>query len=74
MGVRAVVEPLDVGGGIVLGPAWGRDCRIAPGDRVQVLLSPEGPQPEDLAPDIAAALTAEPAAAAFLDGLAQFYR
>ena len=30
MGVRAVVEPLGDGVGIVLGPAWRRDCGIAP--------------------------------------------
>ena len=32
MGVRAVVEPLDDGRGILLGPAWRRDYGIAPGD------------------------------------------
>src|SRR5262249_2741977 len=37
-------------------------------------LSPEGPQRDDLADDIAAALAASPAAAAFFDALAQFYR
>ena len=74
MGVRAVVEPLGDGWGIVLGPAWRRDCGIAPGDRVEVVLLPEGPQREDLAPDFATALASEPAAAAFFDGLAQFYR
>jgi Bacteriocin-protection, YdeI or OmpD-Associated/Domain of unknown function (DUF1905) len=75
MGVRAVIEPLgDDGCGILLGPAWRRDCGIAPGDEVDVVLYPEGPQRDDLAPDIAAALAAEPAAAAFFDSLAQFYR
>ena len=72
--VRAVVEAVDDGWGIVLGPAWRRDCGIAPGDEVEVVLSPEGPQRDDLADDIAAALAAEPDAAAFFDGLAQFYR
>ena len=37
-------------------------------------LAPEGPQREDLADDISAALEANPAAAAFFDTLAQFYR
>lgn len=74
MGVRAVVEPLVGGHGILLGPAWRRDCGIAPGDEVTVVLAPEGPQRDDLAPDIAAALAAEPDAAAFFDSLAQFYR
>jgi uncharacterized protein YdeI (YjbR/CyaY-like superfamily) len=39
-----------------------------------VELAPEGPQRADLAEDIAAALAANPAAAAFFDPLAQFYR
>lgn len=74
MGVRAVVESLAAGRGIVLGPAWRRDCGISPGDRVAVALAPEGPQRDDLAEDVAAALAAEPAAATFFDSLAQFYR
>jgi len=72
--VRGSVEPLGDGFGIVLGPAWRRDCGVAPGDIVNVVLSPEGPQREDLAEDISAALGADPAAGAFFDGLAQFYR
>jgi uncharacterized protein YdeI (YjbR/CyaY-like superfamily) len=39
-----------------------------------VALAPEGPQRDNLAPDIAAALEAEPEAGAFFDSLAQFYR
>jgi Bacteriocin-protection, YdeI or OmpD-Associated/Domain of unknown function (DUF1905) len=74
MEVRAVVEPLGEGHGILLGPAWRRDCGIGPGDEVDVALAPEGPQREDLAPDFAAALEAEPDAGAFFDSLAQFYR
>ena len=74
MGVRAVVEPLDDGWAIVLGPAWRRDCGVAPGDAVDVVLAPEGPQREDLADDVASALDASPDASAFFDGLAQFYR
>src|SRR4051812_962828 len=74
MGVRAVVEPLDAGFGILLGPAWRRCCEIKPGDVVEVVLTPEGPQRDDLAPDVQAALEADPAAGEFFDGLAQFYR
>ena len=74
MGVRAVIEPLGDGHGILLGPSWRRGCGIAPGDRVDVVLAPEGPQRADLAPDVAAALDAEPAAGEFFDSLAQFYR
>jgi hypothetical protein len=74
MGVRAVIEPLREGRGILLGPAWRRGCGLGPGDEVSVVLAPEGPQRADLAPDVAAALEAEPAAAAFFHSLAQFYR
>jgi hypothetical protein len=74
MGVRAVVEPLGDGFGFLLGPAWRRDCGIGPGDTVDVLIAPEGPQRTDLAPDVAAALEAEPEAGVFFDSLAQFYR
>jgi hypothetical protein len=73
-GVRAVIEPFGDGVGIVLGAAWRRDCGVGPGDPVSVVLSPEGPQREDLAPDLQAALEAEPGAGAFFDSLAQFYR
>jgi hypothetical protein len=74
MAVRASVEPLGQGYGIFLGPAWRRDCGIGPGDEVEVALAPEGPQREDLAPDFADALEAEPEAGEFFDSLAQFYR
>jgi hypothetical protein len=47
---------------------------VAIGDEVTVELTPEGPQRGDLADDIAAALAANPAAGAFFDTLAQFYR
>ena len=74
MGVRAVLEPLGDGQGFVLGPAWRRDCGVAPGDTVEVALRPEGPQRDDLAPDLRDALDANPAAGAFWDSIAQFYR
>ena len=63
MGVRAVIEPLGESFGILLGPAWRRDCGIARGDKVAVVLVPEGPQRDDLAPDLAAAFADEPIAA-----------
>lgn len=74
MRVRAVVESLGDGFGIVLGPAWRRDCGLAPGDEVTVVLSPEGPQRNELPEDLRAALAAEPDAGALFDALAQFYR
>jgi hypothetical protein len=74
MRVRAIVEPFGDGFAIVLGPAWCRDGGVSPGEVVEVELAPEGPQREDLADDIRAAFEADPAAGAFFDGLAQFYR
>ena len=75
VGIRAVIESHDGQRRFTLGPAWLRDCRsIAAGDTVTVEITPEGPQRDDLADDIAAALHANPNAAAFFDSLAQFYR
>ena len=62
------------GGTLTLGPMWRRDCGVEPGLAVSVVVWPEGPQRAALDADIAAALEAEPQAAAFFDGLAQFYR
>jgi hypothetical protein len=59
---------------VVLGPMWRRDCSVEPGDKVAVTLALEGPQRGDLGADFAAALDAEPVAAAFFENLAQFYR
>jgi hypothetical protein len=61
------------------GSGWALPVRVgdggaAIGDDVTVELAPEGPQRGDLAEDIAAALAADPAAGAFFDTLAQFYR
>jgi Bacteriocin-protection, YdeI or OmpD-Associated/Domain of unknown function (DUF1905) len=72
--VRAVVEAFGDGHAIVLGPAWLRDRNVAVGETVTVFLAPEGPQRDDLSDDLAMALAANPEAAAFFDGLAQFYR
>jgi hypothetical protein len=57
-----------------INPMWMRDTGVEVGDEVIVELQPEGPQRQDLADDIASALEANPAAAAFFDTLAQFYR
>jgi hypothetical protein len=74
MRVRAIIENTAVGEAFALGAAWRRDFGIDVGDAVTVELTPEGPQRADLADDVAAALDAAPAAGAFFDGLAQFYR
>ena len=57
-----------------LGAAWRRDNGLEAGDKVKVVLEPEGPQTASLAPDVAAALAASPRARTFFDGLATFYR
>jgi hypothetical protein len=71
---RGPVEPFGQGHLLSLGPAYRRDRGLGPGDDVEVVLDVEGPQREGLAPDVAAALEDEPAAAAFFDSLATFYR
>jgi hypothetical protein len=72
--VRGTIDLVDGGRGLSLGPAWRRDCGVGPDDEVAVVLHPEGPQRDDLAPDLLAALEAAPEAGAFFDSLAQFYR
>lgn len=72
--IRGIVEEHDGQRGIKLGSLWRQDCRVGPDETVEVVIEPEGPQRSDLAEDVAAALDANPAASAFFDGLAQFYR
>lgn len=72
--VRGIVERHNDEWALLLGPAWLRDCGVAVGDEVELLLEPEGPQRGDIAEDIAAALAASPRAGEFFDSLAQFYR
>ena len=57
-----------------MNPGRMRGTGIEIGSDALVELAPEGPQRGDLAEDVSAALLAEPAAAAFFDTLAQFYR
>jgi uncharacterized protein YdeI (YjbR/CyaY-like superfamily) len=57
-----------------LGAAWRRGCGLDAGDKVDVALSPEGPQSENLSADVSAGLDAEPQAKAFFESLATFYR
>ncbi len=73
-GLRGAVETVADGYEIVLGPAWARDRPVDTAAPVEVTLVPEGPQRDDPARDVAAALEAEPEAAAFFDSLAQLYR
>jgi hypothetical protein len=71
---RAVLEEVPKGRGVVLRPSWCDGDALAPGAEVDVVLHAEGLQRDDLAPDLAAALAADPEAGAFFDALAQFYR
>ena len=57
-----------------LGPSWCRSPGFGTGDRVQVVLEPEGPQLADLHPDFRAALDADPDARRSFESLATFYR
>jgi hypothetical protein len=72
--VRGALNRFAKGYYLPLGPAYRRGADLYPGDAVTVLLMPEGPQSEALAPDIVAAFATEPDAAQFFDGLATFYR
>lgn len=57
-----------------LGASWIRDCGIEPGGNVSVSLSLEGPQEDNIASDIAKALSDNKKAKIFFDGLPTFYR
>jgi hypothetical protein len=72
--VRGSIMEDERGWSFSVGAAWLRDCSVGPGDRVEVVVAPEGPQRGDLPADVAAALEADPAAGEFFDSLAQFYR
>jgi hypothetical protein len=72
--VRAVITTKDGERGFVMGAIWLQDNDLASDREVAVEIMPEGPQRADLDPDIVAALDENPAAGAFFDSLAQFYR
>ena len=72
--VRVTIAPGDSGWAFTMNEARMRGAGIEVGSDTLVELAPEGPQRGDLADDISAALHANPAAAAFFDILAQFYR
>jgi hypothetical protein len=71
---RGTIEKVGTRYILPVGPAWRRDCGIRVGEEVGLVLGIEGPQRQDLAPDVAAALEAEPEAGDFFDSMAQFYR
>ncbi len=72
--VRVTIAPGESGWAFALNSARMRAMGIADGSDVIAELAPEGPQRDDLADDIASELEANPAAGAFFDTLAQFYR
>ena len=72
--VRVTLERGAGGWAFTMNPTRMQHAGVEIGSKVPVQLSPEGPQRGDLADDVAAALTANPAAGAFFDTLAQFYR
>jgi hypothetical protein len=72
--MRAVVTDIDAEPLLELGPSWCRDPRVGPGATVQVSLRPEGPQIDEMAADLAAALRSDPRARRFFESLATFYR
>jgi len=72
--VRGSIGPADSGWVMTLGAMWMCDAGVADGTEVVVEIAPEGPLRDDLAEDFTTALEANPAAAAFYDTLAQFYR
>ena len=72
--VRGALGKDDNGYFLILGAAWQRDSGLDVGAEVDVELSAEGPQMEQVADDISASLAAEPEALAFFQGLATFYR
>jgi hypothetical protein len=72
--VRVTLAPGDGGWAFTLNQARMLHTGIAIGSEAVVELAPEGPQRADLADDTSAALAATPAAGAFFDTLAQFYR
>lgn len=74
VGVRGNLQRHGDAWALLLGLAWVRDHPVVIGHVVDVSLTPEVPQQDELDPDVATALRETPEAAAFFDSLAQFYR
>ncbi len=72
--VRGALASRDGGAWLELGPSWCRYPVVGPGDEAAVVLAPEGPQVDDLAPDVQAAFVADPTARRTFESLATFYR
>ena len=72
--IRGLLRTQDDGYILPLGAAWLRDNVIPSAATIEVVLEPDGPQPEALADDIAQALGASPDAETFFRSVAPFYR
>ena len=72
--MRGALQDFDGGWGLRLNPKSHAACELRAGDEVQVEVWPEGPQVDDLAPDILVALGSEPKALGAFQALATFYR
>ena len=73
VGFRTTLSPAN-GWTMAFGPKSSAACRLEDGQSVAVELWPEGPQGEELAADIAEALSGRPEAKSAFDSLATFYR
>lgn len=73
-GIRGLLAPTALGAALPLGPVWLRGAGVAPGDEVEVVLTPEGPLLESLGADVVAALEGDAAAARLFRSMAPFYR
>ena len=72
--IRGLLRSEGDGYALPLGAAWLRDNVIPSTATVEVVLEPDGPQPEALADDITQALSASPEAETFFQSVAPFYR
>lgn len=73
-GVRGAITRVGDRWVMELGPSWCRHAAVAPGNTVEVVLAPEGPQVDDIPAELAALLRADDVARRAFEGLATFYR
>ncbi len=73
-GVRGAITRVADRWVMELGPTWCRDAAVAPGNAVEVVLVPEGPQVDDIPVELAELLRADHDARRAFEGLATFYR